>query len=178
MDKVEISKKVKSLGFNDYKWIDANDIIVENWVRFKCMFGCSSYGVKASCPPQVPSIQECREFFSEYHAAVLIHVRKQLKNPEDKDKWGNEINMDLIKLERDVFLSGYHKAFVMFIDECRLCYECALSRTECHYKKEARPCPEALGVDVFATARRYNYPIDVLKDYSNEMNRFAILLVE
>jgi len=178
MDKTEINKKLKTYGFNDYKWIEAHDIIVANWVRFKCMFGCTSYGTKASCPPEVPSIQECREFFSEYHRAVLIHLRKKLEHPEDRVAWGKEVNTTLIKLEHDIFLDGYYKAFVLFMDECQLCYECALSRSDCHHKKDSRPSPEALGVDVFATAHKYNYPLDVLKDYSNEMNRFAILLID
>jgi predicted metal-binding protein len=178
MDKVEINKIIKSFGFSDYKWIGASDIVVANWVRFKCMFGCKSYGNKASCPPQVPSIQECKDFFSEYNRAVLIHIRKQLEFPDDRLKWGKEINTELIKVEREVFLAGYYKTFVLFMDECHMCYECALSRSECHFKNESRPCPEALGVDVYATARKHNYPIEVLKNHSSEMNRFGILLID
>ncbi len=178
MGEAEIDKIVKTFGYQNYKWIEATAIEVANWVRFKCMFGCPSYGAKASCPPQVPSVQECRDFFSEYKRAILIHFKKQLNNPEERKNWGKEMNDDLIKLERELFLNGYYKAFILFMDECHLCYECALSRAECHNKKEARPCPEALGVDVFATARKFGFPIEVLKDYGNEMNRFAILLVD
>jgi predicted metal-binding protein len=178
MDKVEINKKIKSFGFTDFKWIEASDIVVANWVRVKCMFGCTSYGTKASCPPQMPSVQECKDFFAEYHRAVLFHIRKQLDNPDDRLKWGKEVNSELIKLERDIFLDGYYKAFVLYMDECHLCYECALSRSECHHKKESRPCAEALAVDVYATAHKYNYPVEVLKDYYSEMNRYAILLID
>ncbi len=178
MDKTEINKVIKSFGFHDFKWIESKDIEVANWVRFKCMFGCSSYGAKASCPPQVPSVIECRQFFSEYQRAVLIHIRKQLKNPEDRVNWGKGINGELIKLEHQIFLNGYQMAFVLFMDECHLCYECALARTECHNKKESRPSVEAFAVDVFATARKFDFPIDVLKSYTEEMNRFAILLID
>lgn len=177
MDNPEINKMVKSFGFHDYKWIDAKDIVVANWVRIKCMFGCESYGAKASCPPQVPSVEECKAFFREYQHAILFHSKKRLDEPDLRGKWSNEINAQLVKLEREVFLSGYPKAFVLFIDECHFCYECALARTECHHKKESRPCLEAFGVDVFATALKYNYTIEVLKD-GDEMNRFAILLID
>ena len=42
----------------------------------------------------------------------------------------------------------------------------------------ARPSPESFCVDVFTTVRKYGYPIKVLRDYDQEMNRYAILMVE
>jgi len=33
-------------------------------------------------------------------------------------------------------------------------------------------------VDVFTTARKFNYPIEVLKNYGEETNRYGLLLVE
>jgi hypothetical protein len=37
---------------------------------------------------------------------------------------------------------------------------------------------EALAVDVFSTVRKYGFPIEVLSDFSQAMNRYAFLLVE
>ena len=42
--------------FSDFKWIDPKEIVVAQWVRMKCMFGCSEYGQNTSCPPNVPSL--------------------------------------------------------------------------------------------------------------------------
>jgi predicted metal-binding protein len=89
-----------------------------------------------------------------------------------------ELNKKLIKLERAVFLAGCYKAFVLFMDECRLCAECTGARESCLNKADARPGPESLAVDVFTTARSAGYPIEVLKDYNEEMNRYAFLMVE
>jgi hypothetical protein len=35
-----------------------------------------------------------------------------------------------------------------------------------------------MAIDVFSTVRQYGYPIEVLSDYSQAMNRYAFLLVE
>jgi hypothetical protein len=35
-----------------------------------------------------------------------------------------------------------------------------------------------MGVDVFATVSKYGYPITVLNDFKQEMNRYAIILIE
>ena len=52
------------------------------------------------------------------------------------------------------------------------------NRIECNNLHLSRPCPEVLGVDVFTTVRKLNYPIEVLTDYKQEMNRYSFLMVE
>jgi len=178
MDKSALEKVFHNHGFDKFKWIDSTDIVVSQWVRFKCMFGCPSYGKKGSCPPNVPSIAECREFFSEYSNVIVFHIEGQLDNPEDRSKWSREINARLLEVEREVFLSGYQKAFLLFMDECRICSTCTGSRRECNNLKNSRPGPESLGMDVFSTVKKCGFPIQVLKDFSEKMNRFAFLLVD
>ncbi len=168
----------RQTGFADFKWINADQIVVAQWVRFKCTFGCSSYGRNASCPPNVPEVAVCREFFGGYRTAVLFRIHEQLDDPESRGQWSAKVNSRLLEVERSVFLAGYHKAFQTFMDECQLCKECTAERTTCLRPSESRPGPESLGVDVFATVRSAGYPIEVLTDSLQAMNRYAILLVE
>ena len=92
--------------------------------------------------------------------------------------WSREVEKKLVKLERETFWIGYHKAFMLFMDECRLCANCTSSREGCVNKDDSRPGPESLAVDVFTTARSAGYPIEVLSDYKQEMHRYAILMVQ
>ncbi len=142
------------------------------------MFGCGNYGKSASCPPNVPSVSECKQFFDEYTAAVIFHFEKAVDEPQDRHAWSKGVNQALLKLERDVFLSGYHKAFLLFMDSCPLCDSCSDSRAECKHPRSARPAPESMAVDVFSTVRQYGYPIHVLADYAQPMNRYSFLLIE
>jgi predicted metal-binding protein len=165
-------------NFTDYRWIKASQIEVAHWVRFKCTFGCTSYGNKGTCPPQVPSVEECRAFFDEYSDAVIFHFAKKVDRPEDRVPWTRKLSKELVELERETFKLGYYKAFMLFMDECRLCENCTGTRDACINKDDARPGPEALGVDVFSTVRSIGYPIEVLQNYDQEMNRYAFLMVE
>lgn len=126
----------------------------------------------------MPSVEECRAFFSEYSEAVIFHFVKKVDRPEDRVPWSREISKELVRLEREAFWAGYYKAFVLFMDECRFCTKCAGSRETCVNKDDARPGPESLAVDVFSTVRSAGYPIEVLSDYDQEMNRYAFLMVE
>lgn len=162
----------------DYKWIDPHNIILGQWVRMKCLFGCPKSGRHASCPPNVPSISECREFFSEYESGAVFHFEKRLERIEDRHDWAREVNQRLMGLERDVFLSGHERAFMLFVHACNLCEDCGGVREECKHPRESRPTPEAMGVDVYTTVRRLGYPIEVVRDYTGKMDRYAFLMIE
>ncbi len=165
-------------GFHDFRWIDPSDIVVAEWVRMKCAYGCDSYGRRASCPPNLPSVAECREFIREYETAAVFHLAKAVDKPEDRWPWGRDVGRELMRLERAVFLADYPKAFLLLPAPCSLCETCAGVRAECKHPKLARPTPEGMAIDVFTTVRSIGYPIQVLSDYTQTMNRYAFLLVE
>jgi predicted metal-binding protein len=169
---------IQNHGYDDYKWINPSEIIVSQWVRMKCMYGCNEYGKTATCPPNVPTIEECELFFQEYKSAVIIHFQKAMDKPEDRFAWTRKINLKLLNLEKEIFCSGFEKAFLLFMDSCNICKECRERKEDCIEPKMSRPTPEALGMDVYATVRKAGYPIQVLYDYSQEMNRYAFLLID
>jgi predicted metal-binding protein len=181
--KKEISrKKLEEMfgkhGYEDYKWINPKGIAVAQWARMKCTFGCKNYGKCGTCPPNTPSVADCRDFFRGYKTGVVFHFTKRVNKPEDRFAWTREVNRKLLSLEREVFLSGYYKAFLLFMDSCNLCESCSGVREKCQNPKLARPTPESMAVDVFETVRKIGYPIEVLYNYSQEMNRYAFLLIE
>jgi predicted metal-binding protein len=167
----------QKLGFDEFKWIDPAQIVVSQWTRMKCMYGCREYGKTASCPPNVPSVSECERFFREYNDAAVFHFEKKVKKPEDRFAWTRKVNLGLIKLEREVFLSGYEKTFLLFMDSCGICEKCSGDRITCKQPKLSRPTPEAMAVDVFSTVRKAGYPIEVLRDTTLAMNRYAFLMI-
>ena len=165
-------------GYTDYKWIDPQKIIVAQWVRVKCMFGCGEYGHGGACPPNTPSVAECERFFREYEDAVILHFEGKMDKPEDRHAWSARINARLVKLERAVFLAGYHRVFQLFMDSCAFCKECSGNRETCVQPRMARPAPEAMAVDVYSTVRRFGFEINVRTDYDQKMDRFAFLMVQ
>ena len=168
---------IKDHGHADYRWIDPHKIIVAQWVRMKCMYGCGAYGRCAACPPNTPSVEECERFFKEYEEGVVIHFEKKVDKPEDRHVWSRKVNADLLKLERDIFLAGYERAFLLFMDSCGFCKECSVDRTACKEPRMARPSPEGMGVDVYATVRQFDFPINVRTDYDQQMDRYAFLMI-
>lgn len=176
--KQDLDTIFEKFGYRDYQWIDPQKIVVAQWVRMKCMFGCGEYGRSGACPPNTPSVDECERFFGEYTDAVILHFEGQMDKPEDRHAWSRKINARLVKLEREVFLAGYERAFLLFMDSCCFCKECTADRQTCQKPRMARPAPEAMAVDVYTTVRRFGLPINVRTDYDQKMDRYAFLMIQ
>jgi predicted metal-binding protein len=177
-DRQALEALFRERGYDDFTWIDAGSIVVADWVRMKCRFGCDGYGNHVCCPPNLPPVEECRRFFGDYATAVVFRFEKRFDDPEDRHDWGRPVYEGLMELEREVFVAGNVKTFVLPLSNCRLCDSCSSSRDLCPHPMTARPTAEGLAVDVFSTVRNNGLPIDVLSDYGQPMNRYAFLLVE
>lgn len=162
-------KKAVELGANDAMIIKTDSIVTAAWVRWKCRYGCDGYNSSLCCPPNTPSHKETRELVDCYKNALLVHFTdgaNRVKDPTDV----------VATLERDIFLAGYYKAYALGSGPCQLCNQCTMK--ECRHAESARPSMESCGIDVFSTARNNGYQIEVLKDRSLKMNRFALVLIE
>jgi len=48
----------------------------------------------------------------------------------------------------------------------------------CRHPEKARPSMEACGIDVYATARGNGFPIEVVKDETDDQNYYGVVLIE
>lgn len=157
-------------GAAEAKPIKADDIVVGNWVRLKCQYGCDGYGKRLTCPPYSPTPDEFRKVLNGYDWAILL--RFEPGKPEYEWKSPHKV---AVKLEREAFLTGYHSAFGLGCGPCPHCDECDLK--ECVHPDLARPSMEACGVDVYATVRRAGLELRVLRDHDEKPTYFSLLLV-
>ena len=166
----QVEKYIKQAikhGALDAQQIPANSVVTSQWVRMKCQYGCGGYGKRLTCPPYSPTPQETKKVIMDYKTAILIHGDDH-----------SDVTTIASKLERYIFLDGYHKAFGMGSGPCRLCDECNVKKGKCLNPYEARPAMEACGIDVFATARNIGYPIEVVRNRKSKQNYYSLVLIE
>jgi predicted metal-binding protein len=173
----QIESIIFSTGFSDFRWINPKDIVVSQWVRVKCTFGCSDYGL-GTCPPNTPSVEECMKFFTEYNNGILIRLNKEADKNFYPSDWSREMTNKLLDIEKQLFLAGNYKTFLLNQTCCSLCKDCSGNRLECKDKTKARPSPEAFAVDVYQTVRNAGMEINVIAENPSEINRIAILLID
>jgi predicted metal-binding protein len=171
MEKLELyCKKAFEMGFDGAKVIDPRSIVTSEWVRMKCQFGCSGFGMTLCCPPHTPTPDATRKVIDAYQKAILLHQRLE------KGKRTKDFNKGIVRLEIEIFLDGYYKAWSMGSGPCRLCKECDTAGF-CRHGYEARPSMEACGIDVFKTVRDNGFHIEVVRTHEEERNAYGVILV-
>jgi predicted metal-binding protein len=167
--------KATSLGISKAEIIDTKNIVVENWVRLKCQFGCGGYGLCLTCPPHSPMPQYTKQMLDEYSTGLLLQLGdvSLRKRPRLSARLRNIVG----DLERELFLDGYHKAFGLGSGPCRLCKPCDTDKP-CQHPHYARPAMEACGIDVYQTARNCGFELDVVKTENCPYSYIALILIE
>jgi predicted metal-binding protein len=158
-------KRIVELGADEAKVVKTESVETAAWVRLKCQYGCDGYGSSLCCPPNTPSHWETQKIIDGYELGLLAHFGMN-----------GSATKAMVILEREAFLQGYYKAFAFGAGPCTLCKSCHVEG--CKHPDRARPSMEACGIDVFATARRNDYPIHVVGEQHSEQNYYGLLLVE
>lgn len=172
---------LKANEIYDFKIIDVKEtVVVEDWVRLHCMFGCPSYGSCGTCPPAVPPVAECRTIIMSYDKAVIIRFAIPYKNGAQYAEDVKEHEKRLFAAERELFREGYYKVMLLTLESCHLCEKCICGsdRTKCVNPYNARPSVDAMGISVFDTAANAGYDIKVLREFGEMTNRFAMILLD
>ena len=162
-----IPGRAVALGAKEAKIISPASVVTAEWVRLKCQYGCGGYGRSLTCPPHSHTPEQTRRVLDCYATAVLLHF----------DEHYEPVRRVVAALEREVFLSGYYKAFAFACGGCDLCDECNLGGP-CPHPREARPAMEACGIDVFATARNNGFPIEVVTSRTCPQDYYGLVLIE
>ena len=153
------------LGALGAKVVSPTAVETGHWVRWKCQYGCGGYGSSLCCPPHTPTPPETRAMLDQYQRGVLF------ESPRGKAR------QIAATLERQIFLAGHYKAFGLACGPCRLCDVCTFDEG-CRYPDKARPAMEACGIDVFATARKHGFTIDVVRTRRDPQHYYGLVLIE
>lgn len=102
-DKMEhLLKRDLELGAEKAKIIDTDTVVVEEWVRWKCRYGCPLFEKDGSHPPLAPDAESMKKVIREYDQAILMN------GPE-----GKVLTEAVLKLEGEAYHMGYYKVFAL-----------------------------------------------------------------
>ena len=165
---VELCKLAVESGMIDPKIIRVKDIVLGEWVRWKCKYGCPDYDTRLTCPPYSPTPTETRALLREYKRALLFRMKP------DKGK----MMKSLANLERKIFLEDHPKALAFSGGSCNLCRVCNVQSHTCRKPEIARPSMEACGIDVFETVKKAGYQISIIQNKNSEFTYFGMVLID
>ena len=174
-------------GATAVKLVSPQDVVVAQWVRNKCQFGCRHFGKRFTCPPYAPTPKDTAENLQGYHQALLVEFGGMHRDKLKDEPGRSMVHNVLYAMERTAFLAGYEKAYCYKAGPCVLCPDCPAEKLEnpnlflkkeCKRPKEARPAMEAAGIDVFSTVRQAGFELHVVRDKSETFKSFGLVLLE
>jgi predicted metal-binding protein len=174
---ITLNKYVKmalQYGAEEAKIIDTKNIVIGNWVRLKCQYGCSGYGKRLTCPPFSPKPEYTKKMISEYKKALILSYHSK---PGQERAQRRKMHKAVTNLEREIFLDGYYKTFAMVAGPCRFCVPCDVENA-CRFPEFARPAMEACGIDVYQTARNSGIKLEVAKSTKDISKYCCLILIE
>lgn len=154
-------------GFDNVVPISPKEVVTAPWVQAKCRFGCERFDQNLKCPPNTMPHHQTRELLDSYAKAFLVQGAPP----------GKAFHDQLIRLEKNAFLDGYHKAFVFGAGPCPVCPRCP-EDGKCRFPQLARPSMEGSGIDVYATARKAGWSLEPIRDKGFYVKYIGLFLVE
>ena len=167
--------KAQEMGITKAKIIDPKTVVVGNWVRLKCQYGCSGYGKYLTCPPYSPTPDYTQKMLSDYSRGLLMQIENIPPSMEPKIRL--KLKTTVAKLEREIFLDGFYKAFGMTSGPCSFCRTCHVAKP-CKYPEQARPAMEACGIDVYQTARNNGFTLEVVQSEDLPCSYLSLILID
>lgn len=157
----------ENCGFDLALSISPDQVITAPWVEMKCRFGCRGYGKNLQCPPGGLSYTDTRTLLDSYTRAVLVQGAPP----------GKVFHDQLLSLEKQAFLAGFHKALVFGAGPCPICPDCPEDR-ECRHHDLARPAMESCGIDVYSTLERAGISLKPVQEKGQYVKYIGLLLLE
>ncbi len=95
-------QRALELGAEKAKIIDTDTIVVAEWVRWKCQYGCPLFEKDPFHPPCAPDAASTKKVLKEYVKAILLN------GPN-----GQTLTEAAVRLEGEAYQRGYYKAFAL-----------------------------------------------------------------
>jgi predicted metal-binding protein len=174
-------EKNRNYGLEKIIPFSCENIVLAEWVRLKCQFGCSQYNTNWCCPPASPDLEKIRAALQEYSQALLLIGSRQCKDfylnnarrrAEQVRSW-----KVVVGIERHLFLEGYDKALSLVSGACALCKKCTYPGT-CRFPKERRPPVEAFSIDLISTLKSLGIRTPVARQTEDVFRYYAIILLQ
>lgn len=184
LDLEKLCEMAKAKGASGAEVMATRGVVMDPRVRLKCMVPlCANYGRNLMCPPNVMGMAEFSKALKKYLHTIVVQSPipidttfmegskdKRLEDLYEKGEYFERlvasekafINL-LGDLESEALKMGYRFATAFTGGPCKLCDECVGqgSGEKCRHPFRSRPSMEAMGIDVFLTAKNAGLPFAI-----------------
>lgn len=175
MDRKWLEAQLAELPLYLYEFIDTDELVFTDRVRYVCETECPMYGKSWACPPAVGDVETCRTRCLAFEKALLISTIAEVS--------------DIANIEETLATRAPHEAItrqvhemvkkqaaetmVLSTEACAHCEKCTYPDAPCRFPDRMYPCVESHGILVTDLAEKHG--IDFLAG-GNVVTWFSLIL--
>jgi predicted metal-binding protein len=173
----ELRRRALGLGADAAAVIAPDQVVTAEWVRLKCLYGGCTVGRCLTCPPHSPAPAQMRAVLDEYEAVLALRFDAHPKRGDQYAALSHRAMDVALRLERELFLAGHHKAFAIAGGRPCARDEACGDPASCDCRELVRPGPAGCGIDVFTTSANAGWPLAVVRTPLDSYHRLSLVLV-
>lgn len=153
----QLEEKLLELPLAQYCFVDLNEILFLDHVRYICETECPQYGKSWACPPAVGSVEECKAKVLSYKEGFVFTTLREVSDIANLEetlatrKEHEDITREVCRIFRE---AGYDVT-ALSTESCAICGECAYPNAPCRHPDQMFPCVESFGILVTDLAEKH-----------------------
>ena len=174
MDRQWLEERLADFPLYAYAFIDTDELVFADRVRWICEHECPMYNTTWACPPAVGTVDECKARVMGFREGLMIATITEVG--------------DIANIEETLATRGDHEAITRQIssliaehageiltlstEACAHCAKCSYPDAPCRHPEKMFPCVESHGILVTDLAEKHG--IDFLAG-SNLVTWFSLV---
>lgn len=133
-------------------------LIFDLKIREMCKW-CKRYGLKATCPPYIESVEFYSNLLPKYKYGIIIYDSSPITDKCEEDigkKSSLAVHREILSERCRLFLEGHYLIIGFGAGSCKLCETCSFS---CRYPAKALIPLEASGIDIVKLMKKFNIEV-------------------
>ena len=157
MNREAIEVQLTELPIVQYQWIDSDELLFTERIRYICETECPMYNTTWACPPAVGSVEECKARCLAYPHALMfttmVEVRDIANIEECLDTRAD--HEEVAHAVSDILRTEGLETMTLSTEACHLCKKCAWPHAPCRHPDKMFPCIESHGIMATDIAEKY-----------------------
>lgn len=155
-DFTEIEEILAGFPVCQYGFLNPEEILFSDRVRYICQSQCGRYGKSWSCPPAVGEVGACRQRCLKYEKVLVFTTLAEVNDSAMLEetlltrKGHEEVMKGLLK---EMEAAGA-ECMALSSESCSICEECTYPDGPCRYPDRMLPCIESYGILVTESAEK------------------------
>lgn len=157
MNRELLEQGLAELPILQYEFINTDELLFSENVRYICEHECPMYNKTWACPPGVGTVDECKAKCLSYKNALLITTMAEVSdiaNIEETLATRPE-HEAIARKVRDLIREQGLETYVLSTEACAYCKECTYPDAPCRRPDEMFPCTESHAIVVTDIAEKY-----------------------